>query len=76
VPLADIRDLVFGAWDIFPDDAFAAATKAAVLDQALLKNLETQLRAIKPMKAAFEQRWVKRLAGTHVKVGRNKRDLA
>jgi myo-inositol-1-phosphate synthase len=76
VPLADIGDLVFGAWDIFPDDAFVAASKAAVLDQALLKSLETPLRAIKPMKGAFEQRWVKRLTGTHVKVGRNKKDLA
>jgi myo-inositol-1-phosphate synthase len=76
VPLADINDLVFGAWDIFPDDAFVAASKAAVLDQALLKNFETPLRAIKPMKAVFEQRWVKRLTGTHVKVGRNKKDLA
>jgi myo-inositol-1-phosphate synthase len=28
------------------------------------------------MKGAFEQKWVKRLTGTHVKVGRNKRDLA
>ena len=76
VPLADIRDLVFGAWDIFPDDAFEAASKAAVLDPAMLKSLETQLRAIKPMKAAFEQRWVKRLSGTHLKNGRNKKDLA
>lgn len=76
VPLADLRDLVFGAWDIFPDDAFVAASKAAVLDQTLLKSLEKQLRAIRPMKAAFDQRWVKRLTGTHVKVGRNKKDLA
>ena len=76
VPLADMKDLVFGAWDIFPDDAFVAASKAAVLDQTLLKSLESTLRAIKPMKGAFEQKWVKRLTGTHVKVGRNKRDLA
>jgi len=76
VPLADLHDLVFGAWDIFPDDAFVAASKAAVLDQTLLKSLEKPLRAVKPMKAAFDQRWVKRLTGTHVKVGRNKKDLA
>jgi len=76
VPLADLNDLVFGAWDIFPDDAFVAASKAAVLDATLLKSLETQLHSIKPMKGAFEQKWVKRLTGTHVKVGRNKKDLA
>jgi myo-inositol-1-phosphate synthase len=76
VPIADLQGLVFGAWDIFPDDAFVAASKAAVLDQTLLKNLEIPLRNIKPMKGAFEQKWVKRLIGTHVKVGRNKKDLA
>jgi len=76
VPLADLQDLVFGAWDIFPDDAFVAASKAAVLDQTLLKNLEIPLRNIKPMKGAFEQKWVKRLIGNHVKVGRDKKDLA
>jgi len=76
VPLADMNDLVFGAWDIFPDDAFVAASKAAVLDATLLKSFETQLRSVKPMKGAFEQKWVKRLTGTHVKVGRNKKDLA
>ncbi|HXZ98558.1 MAG TPA: inositol-3-phosphate synthase [Candidatus Acidoferrum sp.] len=76
VPLANLQDLVFGAWDIFPDDAFVAASKAAVLDQTLLKTLETQLRSVKPMRGSFEQKWVKRLSGTHVKTGRNKRDLA
>jgi myo-inositol-1-phosphate synthase len=76
VPLANVDDLVFGAWDIFADDAFVAASKASVLDQALLKELEAPLRSVKPMKAAFDQRWVKRLSGTHVKTGRNKKDLA
>jgi myo-inositol-1-phosphate synthase len=76
IPLADIDDLVFGAWDIFPDDAFVAASKAAVLDQSLLKSLEGPLRTIKPMKGVFEQKWVKRLSGTHVKIGQNKKDLA
>ena len=76
VPLADLQDLVFGAWDIFPDDAFVAASKAAVLDPTLLKNLEVPLRNIRPMKGVFEQKWVKRLTGTHMKVGRNKKDLA
>jgi myo-inositol-1-phosphate synthase len=76
VPLANLQDLVFGAWDIFPDDAFVAASKAAVLDQTLLNTLESKLRSIRPMKGAFEQKWVKRLSGTHVKTGRNKKDLA
>src|ERR1035441_5036500 len=32
--------------------------------------------SIKPMKAVFDQYYVKRLNGTHVKKGKNKRDLA
>ena len=31
VPLGELKDLVFGGWDIFKDNAFQAATKAGVL---------------------------------------------
>ena len=31
VPLAKLDDLVFGAWDPIPDDAYTAAKKAGVL---------------------------------------------
>src|SRR5438270_5829737 len=33
VPLADLKDLVFAAWDPIPDDAYAAAVKAGVLER-------------------------------------------
>src|SRR5206468_565355 len=33
VSLADLKDLVFGAWDPVPDDAYAAARHAGVLDR-------------------------------------------
>ena len=33
VPLADLDDLVFGGWDVFPDDAYVAASRADVLDK-------------------------------------------
>src|SRR5215210_7410722 len=37
LPLAQLKDLVFGAWDIFPDSAYDAAMHAGVLDKDLLK---------------------------------------
>ena len=31
VPLAGLKDLAFGGWDLFPDSAYEAAANAAVL---------------------------------------------
>ena len=76
VPLARLEDLVFGAWDIFPDSAFEAATHAGVLEKELLTKLRNPLQKIKPMKAVFDQNYVKRLSGTNVKKGKNKLQLA
>src|SRR2546423_4051996 len=76
VPLADLNDLVFGAWDIFPDSAYDAAMHAGVLEKELLAQLKTPLQKIKPMKAVFDQSYVKRLSGTNVKEGANKFELA
>ena len=41
-----------------------------------LQKLKPYLEKIKPMPAVFDQYYVKRLNGTHVKKGKNKRDLA
>ena len=76
VPLADLKDIVFGAWDIFPDSAYEAAMTAGVLEKELLAQLKPQLQKIKPMKAVFDQSYVKRLNGTNVKEGANKFELA
>ncbi len=76
VPLAQLKDLVFGAWDIFPDSAYEAALNAGVLEKELLARLKTPLQKIRPMKAVFDQRYVKRLSGTNVKTGKNKLELA
>jgi myo-inositol-1-phosphate synthase len=76
VPLADLKDLVFGAWDIFPDSAYDAALNAGVLEKELLAQLKEPLRKIKPMKAVFDQSYVKRLSGTNVKTAKNKFELA
>ncbi len=76
VPLAQLDDIVFGGWDIFEEDSYAAARTAGVLERSLLDSVRGELEAIKPMPAVFDQRYVKRLSGPNVKKGRNKRDLA
>ncbi len=68
VPLADLDDLVFGAWDVFPDDAYVAAAKAGVLEvERHLEPVADALRAVRPMPAAFDPDYVKRLDATHTK---------
>jgi len=76
VPLADLNDVVFTGWDIFEDNVYESAAHAKVLDTETLEKLKPYLETIKPMPAVFDQYYVKRLNGTHVKTGRNKRDLA
>jgi myo-inositol-1-phosphate synthase len=76
VPLAKLDDLVFGGWDVFKDDAYQAASNAGVLDAKDLGKVQKFLKTIKPMKAAFDQHYVKNLSGPNVKKGKNKFDLA
>jgi myo-inositol-1-phosphate synthase len=76
VPLAKLEDIVFTGWDIFDDNVYEAAAHAEVLDKPTLEKLKPYLETIKPMPAVFDQFYVKRLHGTHVKSGKNKLDLA
>jgi len=76
VPLASLEDIVFGAWDIFTDNAFDAAMNAGVLDKDLLNQVSEPLFSLKPMAAVFEQNYVKRITGENVKTGKNKMELA
>ena len=76
VPLAALDDLVFGAWDPIPDDAYESAKVAGVLDGHHIEPIADFLKSIKPMPAVFDQAYVKRLTGTNVKAGKTKRDLA
>src|SRR6266567_3204481 len=67
VPLARLDQLVFGAWDPIPDNAYEAAVKCGVLDRA---------SHIEPVAAAFDQSYVKRLRGSNVKRAQTKREMA
>src|SRR5690606_3634185 len=76
IPLANLKDIEFGGWDIFEDNMFEAATNAAVLDRYLLEQIKPELEAIQPMKAVFDKKYVTKLDGTHVKSAATKWDLA
>jgi len=76
VPLANLDDIVFGAWDIFSDSAYEAALHCGVLEKSHVEDLREQLESLKPMAAVFEHNYVKRLNGTNVKRGKNKMELA
>jgi len=76
VPLAELNDLVFGGWDIFEDSIYEAGLKAGVLESTLIDELQPALQEIRPMKAVFDNYYVKKLDGPHVKQGKNKMDLA
>jgi len=76
VPLTRLDDIVFGGWDIFEDSVYEAAVKAGVLPMDLLNELKDELDAIRPMPAVFDNFYVKKLHGTHVKKGATKMDLA
>jgi myo-inositol-1-phosphate synthase len=68
VSLAELDDLVFGAWDVYPDDAYVSAVNAGVLDvHRHLEPVADALRSVSPMTAAFDPSYVKRLDGTHTK---------
>jgi myo-inositol-1-phosphate synthase len=67
VPLANLNDLVFGGWDVFPEDCYKGARQAAVLKKEDLEPVQTELQEIKPWPAVFKQEYVKNLHGPHVK---------
>jgi myo-inositol-1-phosphate synthase len=69
VPLADLHQLVFGGWDIFEENCYETAKRSAVLDPHHLELVREPLSRIQPMKAVFEQAYVRNLSGPNVKTG-------
>jgi myo-inositol-1-phosphate synthase len=77
VPLAALDQLVFGAWDPIPDNAYESALKCGVLDRHdHIEPIEDFLKGIEPMKAVFDSYYVKRLKGTNVKPAGTKLESA
>ena len=75
IKLAELSDLEFGGWDIFPDNAFEAASHAAVLESKHLEQVKDELAAIRPMAGVFYPDYVRRLHGTHIKSAPSKADM-
>ena len=76
IKLANLDNMVFGGWDIFPESSYDAAAKAGVLDAQHLAAVKPFLSKIKPMPAAFDREYVRMLDGKNVKKGKNKYEIA
>ena len=66
VPLASLDDIVFGAWDVYPANAYESALNAEVLKEKDIEPVKDELIKIKPMKAAFDHNYAKRLDGDNI----------
>ena len=75
VPLAGLDDIVFGAWDLYPADAYDAAIGAEVLKEKDIEPVKDELQAIKPIKAAFDHNYARRLEGDNVKEVKDRWDM-
>ena len=75
VPLVDLEDIVFGAWDPIPDDAYDSARVCGVLKSEDIEPIADYLKSIRPMPAVFDRKYVKKLDGPNVKQGDSKYDL-
>ena len=75
VPMAQLSDIVFGAWDVYPANAFQSAMYAEVLKEKDILPVKDELEKIVPLKAAFDKNFAKRLDGDNVKLCENRWDM-
>jgi myo-inositol-1-phosphate synthase len=75
VPLADLNDIEFGAWDVYPVNAFESAINAEVLKEKDILPVKDELEKIVPMKAAFDHNYAKRLDGENIMVGKTRWEM-
>ncbi len=75
VPIAQLNDIVFGAWDVYPADAYRSAMYAEVLKEKDIEPVKDELQKIVPMKAAFDKNFAKRLDGDNVMEGKTRWEM-
>ncbi|MBQ7941060.1 MAG: inositol-3-phosphate synthase [Muribaculaceae bacterium] len=75
VPMASLDDIVFGAWDVYPANAYESAIHCEVLKEKDIEPVKDELVKIVPMKAAFDKNYAKRLEGDNVKDVKNRWDM-
>ena len=68
VPMAQLSDIVFGGWDVYPANAYESAINAEVLKEKDINPVKDELQKIVPMKAAFDHEYAKRLDGDNIKI--------
>ncbi len=75
VPLADLNDIEFAAWDVYPANAYESALNAEVLKEKDIEPVKEELVKIVPMKTAFDRNYAKRLDGDNVKDAKTRWDM-
>ena len=75
VSIADLKDIVFGAWDVYPANAYESAINCEVLKEKDIEPVKDELVKIVPMKAAFDHNYAARLDGDNVKNCKDRWDM-
>ena len=75
IPIASLDDIVFGCWDVYPQNAYQSAVYAEVLKKEDIDPVREELEQIVPMKAAFDKNFAKRLDGDNVKDAKTRWDM-
>ncbi len=75
VSMASLDDIVFGAWDVYPANAYQSAIYAEVLQEKDIEPVKDELEQIVPMKAAFDHNYAKRLNGDNVMTGKTRWEM-
>ena len=75
VSMPSLDDIVFAAWDVFPANAYESAINAEVLKEKDIEPVKDELLKIKPLKAAFDKNYAKRLDGDNVKQCKDRWDM-
>ena len=75
VSMPSLNDIVFGAWDVYPANAYESAINCEVLKEKDIEPVKDELVKIVPMKAAFDKNYAKRLDGNNVKDCKDRWDM-
>ena len=75
VSIANLSDIEFGCWDVYPQNAYQAAVYAEVLKREDIDPVKDELEQIVPMPAAFDKNFAKRLDGDNVKPCKNRWEM-
>jgi myo-inositol-1-phosphate synthase len=75
IDLASYNNLIFFGWDVYGDNCYEAALKAAVLERELVEKVKHPLQQIEPTPAVFRKEFVKNLDGDNIKPHQKYLDL-